>query len=386
MELGKVRVSCQTKNFHKYSKKNNWLVIFTLSLHRKTSKTISISENPMKKILTWVAVMSVLACHAQENALIDLTLQARGDYQRVYDDGEAVKDDCGFKGQYLNLIIKGEINEKFSYSYRQRLNKISKTSFFEATDWLHLDYKPIEDVVLSGGKQVVAIGGYEYDRAPIDLYYCSEFWNNVPCYEWGASASYSFNKGRDNLMFQFCESPFRSFYSNADMYAYNLQWTGNHGLWSTLWSVNLMEWRQGRFINYIALGNEFNFTPRLRLQLDVMNRASSHQTFLFKDCSVMAELAYRPVPKLNLFGKFTYDVNRSGTAADMLVHDGTELKSVGAGLEFFPIRGKMDVRLHANYSYAWGTNTNLYGVMQDRQSYVSVGATWSMNLLNWRKK
>lgn len=340
----------------------------------------------MKKNLSLaVLAVTVMGMQAQDKALIDLTVQARGDYQRVYEDGEAIKDDCGFKGQYLNLIIQGDINEHFSYSYRQRLNKISKTPFFEATDWLHLDYKPIDELTLSGGKQVVAIGGYEYDRAPIDLYYCSEFWNNVPCYEWGASVAYAVSKN-DNLMFQFCESPFRSFYEHSDMYAYNLMWLGKHGIWSTLWSVNLMEWKQGRFINYVALGNEFNFTKKLRLQLDWMNRASSHQTFLFKDCSVMAELAYRPIDKLNIFGKYTYDVNRSGTEADLLVQDGTELQSVGVGVEYYPIRKKMDIRLHANYSYAWGNNTNPDGIMHDRQSYFTVGATWSMNLLQWRRK
>lgn len=323
---------------------------------------------------------------AQETTLVELRLEARGDYQRDYVDGESQKDNCGFKGQYLNFVLSGDINEHFSYNYRQRLNKISTTSFFEATDWLYLTYKPTEDMALSGGKQVVMIGGYEYDRAPIDLYYCSEFWNAVPCYAWGASVDYTFNHGRDNLLFQFCESPFRSFYKGSDMYAYDLLWTGKHGVWNALWSLNLVEWKQGRFINYIALGNEFKLNSKLCLQLDYMNRASSHQTFLFKDCSVMAELAYRPTDKLNIFGKYTYDVNRSGTECDLLVHDGTELHSVGLGMEYYPIRKKMDIRLHANYSYAWGSNTNPDGMMLDKQSYISVGATWRMNVLNWRKK
>lgn len=331
-------------------------------------------------------IISALEAFSQNNAIVDLTLQARGDYQRLYNDGEASKDDCGFKGQYLNLILNGEINEHFSYAYRQRLNKISTTPFFEATDWLYLDYKPVQQLTISGGKQAVVIGGYEYDRAPIDLYYCSEFWNIVPCYEWGASVAYDFNQGNDKLLFQFCESPFRSYYTHADMYAYNLMWVGKHGIWNTMWSANMIEWKQGRFINYIAMGNELNFTPRLRLQFDYMNRATSHQQFLFKDCSVMTELAYRPIGKLNIFAKYTYDVNHSGTEADMLVFDGSELQSVGAGIEYYPIRKKMDIRLHANYSYAWGNNTNPDGIMQDRQHYFTIGATWSMNVFQWRRK
>jgi hypothetical protein len=117
-----------------------------------------------------------------------------------------------------------------------------------------------------------------------------------------------------------------------------------------------------------------------------MNRATSHQQFLFKDCSVMTELAYRPIDKLNIFAKYTYDVNHSGTEADMLVFDGSELQSVGAGIEYYPIRKKMDIRLHANYSYAWGNNTNPDGIMQDRQHYFTIGATWSMNVFQWRRK
>ena len=47
--------------------------------------------------------------------------------------------------------------------------------FFNATDWFYVDYKPTEQWTLSAGKQVIDIGGWEYDYAPINLYYCSEF-------------------------------------------------------------------------------------------------------------------------------------------------------------------------------------------------------------------
>ena len=237
-----------------------------------------------------------LACsataHAGDEQLpVNLSLEARGDYQREYVKDKAVKDNCGFKGQFLNLKVSGNIGEYFDYSFRQRLNNTNfNSNFFDATDWLYIDFHPLKQATLSAGKQVVAIGGYEYDRAPIDLYFNSEFWNMVPCYDWGVSASYTFNNNRDNILFQFCESPFRTFYKHVDMYAYNLLWVGRHGMWSSLWSVNLMEWAQGKFINYIALGNRFDFTSKLALELDFMNRASSHQRFLCKNFSIMGEL------------------------------------------------------------------------------------------------
>ena len=334
------------------------------------------------------SALTAIGALAQQSdpAVVALTFQARGDYQRNYVDGKAVKDDCGFKGQYLNMIVQGAVGKQFEYYLRQRLNKSSfDSNFFDATDMLYLTYSPTEHISVSGGKQTVAIGGYEYDRAPIDLYYCSEFWNQVPCYEWGASATYRFSR-RDALMFQFCQSPFRSFYKGTDMYAYNLQWNGTHGLWSTIWSANMMEWRQGRFINYIALGNLFRLGSRFSLELDFMNRASSHQTFLFKDCSVIGELAYRPCATLQLSAKCAYDVNRSGSPADLLVVDGTELTRVGAAVEFMPRIRHLDIRLHAAYCYSWGTNSNPSGTTADRQSFMTVGATWKFNAFKWNTK
>jgi len=322
---------------------------------------------------------------AQDDLPVNLSIEARGDYQRQYIDGITDKDACGFKGQFLNLKVSGSINEHFSYSFRHRLNKTNfNSNFFDATDWLYLNYSPTKNVTFSGGKQVVAIGGYEYDRAPIDLYFCSEFWNFIPCYEWGVSAGYNFNNGKDNLMFQFCQSPFRSYYTHVDMYAYNLMWIGKHGIWSTLWSANMMEWAQGKFINYIALGNRFDLGSKFAVELDFMNRASSHQKFLFKNCSLMGEVQFMPSKKVKVFAKATYDINRSGNNSDLLVCDGSELTRVGAGVEYYPL-SNYDIRLHAFGSYCWGTNSNPEGWNVDKLTYVGVGITWKMQILPWNK-
>ena len=66
----------------------------------------------------------------------------------------------------------------------------------------------------------------------------------------------------------------------------------------------MMEYEPSKFISYIALGNRFNMGP-VTLELDLMNRAASHQTYFFKDCSVMANLIYGVIPMLNIYGKVT---------------------------------------------------------------------------------
>ncbi|MBQ2400128.1 MAG: porin, partial [Muribaculaceae bacterium] len=211
----------------------------------------------MKKGLCLLAMAASSMMLWAQNDIVDLKIEVRADYQREYNDGHSIEENCGFRGKYLNMAISGNINDHFSYSWRHRFNKMigsNGSSFFDATDWVWLAYN-INNFEVSAGKQVVGIGGYEYDRAPIDLYFCSEFWNNVACYQFGVSGAYSFNEGKDKLMFQFCQSPFRTI--NPDMYAYNLMWYGNHGIFSSIYSVNMMEYAPGRFINYISLGNKF---------------------------------------------------------------------------------------------------------------------------------
>ncbi len=336
-------------------------------------------------LLCGILIAGSVVAQEHDKPSVDLIIEARGDYQRDYVDGQSIKDNSGFKGQFLNLIVKSKLNRHFSFFFRHRMNQTNfDANFFDATDWLEITYAPTSRLTIAGGKEGIAIGGYEYDRVPIDLYFCSEFWNAVPCYAWGATVGYKLSDN-DQLSFQFCESPFRGFYKNADMYAYNLFWTGTHGLWSTIWSVNMIEWRQGRFINYIALGNEFRLGPKFTLQLDYMNRASSGQKF-FKDCSVIGELTYRPINRLHLTAKCAYDVNRSGTDHDLLVHNGTELTRVGAVVEYLPPVRNFDIRLHAAYCYSWGTNTNPDGFTQDRQSFFTLGATWKLNITDLFRK
>jgi hypothetical protein len=315
---------------------------------------------------------------------ISLNTDVRIDYQREYTDGHTDDANTGFKGKYLNFRLDGQFNKYLSFSYRQRMNKFSSdATFFDATDWVYLTYRPDDRWQLSAGKQVVGVGGFEYDRAPIDIYRASEFWNNVACYQMGASVGYNLTP-RDMLNFQVCESPFH-YAGNSNMYAYNLQWFGNHGWFQSIYSFNVMEYAAGKYITYIALGNKFNI-GKASLELDLMNRASNHQTYLFKDCSVMAELSYQVSNPVKLFGKFTYDVNKSGNGSDLLVLDGTDMKMVGAGVEYHPLKtAKHDVRLHAFCFYSFGTNSNPSGTLQDKMTMVDIGIKWRFDILNNKK-
>lgn len=322
--------------------------------------------------------------NADAESIFKLEMSARADWQLVGYDGRTDDSQTGFRGKYLMTRIDGKIVKGLTYSWRQRFNKFSSdASFFDATDWIYLDYQ-ISGFDLSAGKQVVNIGGWEYDRHPIDIMAASVFWNNINCYQFGVSAGYKFKSG-DKLTFQVTESPFWT-KSNRNMYAYNLMWTAKHGCFSPIYSLNMVEYAKGRYISYIALGNRFDLGP-VEIEFDFMNRANGHGTYFFKDVSLMGDVAWNFAPRWAVRGKITYDVNKSGQDCDMLVYNGTELTMAGGDIEFYPLLKKRhSLRLHAGCWYSWGTNTNTADMMQSKTLFVSAGLTWHGDLLNIKCK
>ncbi len=337
-----------------------------------------------KKALGWLiaAAITTPSIQAQDiNPTVNLSVETRIDYNAEFLDGDVIDANTGFKGRYLNIQMSGDINNHFSYSYRQRLNKAhSDQSFFDATDWLYLSYMPNANWRIAAGKEVVGIGGYEYDRAPINLYRNSEYWYNIACYQMGVSGAYITNSGKDTFTAQVCESPFRDG-SSSNLYAYNLMWNGAHNRFNTIYSINAMELPGDAMIYYIALGNKFNF-GKASLELDLMNRSVQHQAFFFKDYSIMSELSYEISGAVKVFGKYTRDVNDYDRSGDYCVLPGTKMNNIGAGVEYRPLHiNRHDIRFHAFYFYSWGQNGNVDGTLMDKHSVVNVGLTWHMNIL-----
>lgn len=339
------------------------------------------------KILSLAAVLlCVNSAQAQDddrdiNDIFKLGVEARFDYVNEALGGNQVDPATGIKVRYINLRLDGQISEKFTYSWRQRLNKMySAQSFVDNMDWLYLNYQPTKNWGIAAGKQVVMIGGWEYDRAPIDLYFCSEYWNNVVCYQFGASVTYTTNEGNDKLTFQACQSPYDT--RDNDLYAYNLYWMGSHGCYTALHSVNFSEYQRGKYDVYVVLGNRFHFGD-LDIQLDLMNRGVSGKELLFKNFSIMGEVSYLIADRVNIFAKATYDKVGNDYPADLFLFPGTEITRVGGGVEYYPLggRGNRDVRLHAAYAYNFGNNTNPNGTALGKGSYLTVGLTWRIDVV-----
>lgn len=252
------------------------------------------------KSIIALLLLSSTTVMAQETKPVSLQFEARADYQRTNIDGRKIKEESGFRGNVVNIILKGDISPKFSYAFRNRLNGINKDyNFFNSTDWLYLKYKPNKNVAVIAGKYIVMVAGYELLPAPIDCYFLSEFCYNFPCYQWGVVGEFTTNSGNDAFSAQICQSPYQKGYENkagkaAEMYAYNVLWNGRHGFWETYWSANMLEYAPHKFINYISLGNKFHLGDNVQVELDYWNRAASGQGFIGKDCSVIGQVSYQP--------------------------------------------------------------------------------------------
>ena len=310
-----------------------------------------------------------------------LKFEARLDYNH-----DSANDDMsGIKGYIVDLKLEGDLSPRFSYKYRQRLNKpVKDASFFDATDWLYLTYKAHRNISLMAGKWIVAVGGWETEPAPIDIYQISEFCNNYSCYQWGMNVIFNTADNQNQFYLQVCESPFRKQYKAAtgngrEMWAYNALWIGNIDFYHAFHSVNMMEYRPGKYLNFIALGNRFDLGRKVALDFDIQHRASRASDF-FKDYTLSAQIAYRPLSAFRCFAKLSHDRNHTGNVSDVTVFDGTKMTRLGGGVEFFPLKND-NLRLHGHYSYAWGQNANPDGVLRDGQSVVNVGLTWRMHIL-----
>lgn len=340
----------------------------------------------MKKITTALLctlfIFPAILLSQESMPSVNIKMNTRFDYTLKAATEEPLPSLSSFDGKFLNLMIDGRINDRFSYSYRQRLfldGAPNYQNFFRATDWLFLKYQINSNWYLSGGKQVVAIGGFEYDDAPINQYFWSDFWNNVICYQLGATAGYTTDNKNHTIAFQVANSPFTTT-SLQGIYSYNLIWYGKFNKFNTIYSLNRIEYEKNRFINYIALGNKIDF-GKISLEVDFMNRiADEQEADFFSDFTLIGELSCRVNPKLTMFVKGGYDENTSQSSTsdpaeiyDRFVLPGTQHAFVGAGAEYFPIKDKKDVRLHGFVAHN-----------QKSPNYVTfnVGVTWQMNLFN----
>lgn len=312
---------------------------------------------------------------------ISVKFDARFDWQSSFTHNADAKSSyaSNFNGRYIMFMLDGNISPKFSYSLRYRMihpsHENSWRGVFNATDWAQLTYRPTKNWEITAGKMLVFYGSYEFDKNPLDVYMWSGWGGRVGCFQFGVLGKYITNDGRNNILFQINNSPFADPLSLGAMYSYSVQWNGNFGVFNALYSDNLIEYQPGRFINYISLGNQFNFGPAT-IELDYMNRYGARGTNFFGDFSFIGRVKYNVCDQLTIFAKGGLDYNMNEEVVDLLILPGERNVYYGAGLEFYPIKNSKNVRIHA----FWQSGNNNLGI--DGQAWnvhnVGIGFKWRL--------
>lgn len=340
----------------------------------------------MKRLLTLcstllVGALSALAQQKDENTIIDkLYIDTRAIFHEQTLNGEY---SSAFRADHLNLNITGHITPNLDFRIRQRLNKkvFDENNIFNATDFVYVNWQATPRWRFLIGKNAVLIGGYEFDAVPIDVYYYSQFCNNIyQGFTLGASAAYSFAPGQE-LCFQFSNSPLSL--GIEDVYSYNLGWMGSFTPhWKTIWTFNLVEDHNKNLISYIALGNHFQWGDFM-WDIDLINRASFSQKHYFGTDFTLITKVIWSVGKWNFCAKGGFEKNsaenvdpKTGRAYDVVIAPGTRYIYAGAGIEFFPLRNRNTLRLHAVY----------YGDNNIERNNFDLGITWRVDIIKERKK
>lgn len=327
-----------------------------------------------------IALLSVPLTLAAQDDNVSVQIWARGGYRQERVDGRFQSGTGGFSVEHFNLFITGNITPKWSYQYYHHLNKATSVSnFFDAADWASISFCPSDKWEIMGGKQMVELGGWEYYTPPIHLFFCTEFWNQMPLFQWGL-AMYRKLHSDGKIALQISGSPFRTYATDKELYAYSTSWRGQWGYWSWANSTNLFEYTTHQYMHLVVLGNRIE-VGNIRFEADFIHRADLKNYNPFKDFSAVGGLFWNSSERTAVFAKLTYDVNASGEGFDNAVLDGTELLQAGAGVEFWPEGRGMNLRLHLFCSRGIGTNANTStAVVHGNSVLFNVGITWFLSV------
>lgn len=334
---------------------------------------------------------------------LGIEVRADFDYLNNY-AGDTTFSDYGFNGKYFNLHLGGEFGSKFSYYFRQRIIANWGTSrLFDNTDFLYLHCNINDNWGVRFGKEAIAVGGFEYDAAPIDVLYYTKYWGNIYCFQLATSVSYTDNSGNNKLVLQVANSPYVYFTGAGNewkkgLLAYSFMWCGSYEHFGALYSVNMFERERGKFMGQIALGNKINF-DKWSLYVDYFGKVVETKRFL-NDFSVVSRLDIK-LKDVNIFAKGGYEQNKAEdfwtpVQKDILMAPGQSYCFYGVGVEYRPAFYK-NIRLHAyvlnaqtvqdtfdpTAPYPAGEPIWANAVQKSSNINVNVGLSWNVDFLKF---
>ena len=288
-------------------------------------------------------------------------------------------EQAAFNMHQFRIEAKGKVTDWLSYRWRQRLNRCNDGGGFidnlpNSIDLAYLNFSVTDKFSISAGKLCAAYGGIEYDLNPIEIYRYSEMINNMSNFMSGVMFTYDFTPNQQ-LAFQVLDSRNGSiedtYGKNLDAnkvpFVYTLNWNANmfDGAWQTRWSASVMDEVKDKYMYYVALGNQFNFSPKCNMFVDLMSsyegidrkgimtnmfggqeKFNGHNMYNTLYNSLVAKVNWRFQPKWNFFVKGMLESAAIYGGEDGIA-DGNYRTSVGylTGVEYYPMESNLHLFL-----------------------------------------
>ena len=250
-----------------------------------------------------------------------------------------------FGGDGLYLDINGKISPHLSYSLNHRIAApyYGDAAGFDATNWLTLTYE-VGNIGVTMGKDALLVGSFEYDAYDLDSYYDmnSMFYNMLDCWQWGISVAW-YPAEAHSVTLQVANSPLS--YGEPNLFSYAAAWRGEMGFYESYWTANMWQYDENSFVKALNLGNRF-YIGDFTVDAEFMTRAYGDIRLPDEFTAILA-----PSYETDSFRYFA-KVGTETPSAIFGYEDvtGRNYCFYGLGLEYFPIKGERNLRVHAAYS------------------------------------
>ena len=384
----------------------------------------------MKKIFSFLLVLivaSVAFAQESEKTLFERVskIEKKQDYFNLYlnmhgafdtkfnYDGVNGFNQGAFYMRQFRIEATGRVNDWLWYRWRQRLNRGNVGDNMIDNLPTSIDYAAIgvrfnKNISLFAGKQCVAYGGFEYDANPIEIYQYSEMIENMSNFMTGVTLTYDFNPNQQ-LALQILDSRNGSQESTYGAglpisrlpLVYTLNWNANmfNNKWQTRYSASAMEEVKGKYLYFLALGNQFNFSEKCNMYFDIMSSLeqvdrkgiitnmcggqaafNGHNASNAMYNSLVAKVNYRFLPKWNLFAKGMYEL-ASVVKAEGALTVGNYRTSVGyiGGIEYYPMESNLHFYLaFIGQSHMFTDRAKNFGKSNYNTQRVSLGMIYKL--------
>ncbi|MCQ2153553.1 MAG: hypothetical protein MJY44_03125 [Bacteroidales bacterium] len=332
----------------------------------------------LKKITSILSFIlsTALLCGAADSTAVkskiitEAGLNAKIDWAGLWNGGVFDRDASGLGASVLLARLGGRITDNFTFYTRLRLSKSAlgydgkdPDRFLPWIDKLYLAYS-VGDWTFRAGKNISQLGGFEIAKAPHDTYFTSSAVSSLVSYIWGLEIEKRLGEGNDVLTLQLGQSEYRN-RENPNLYGAYLSYFGTHGFYSNLSSISVSAIPGGGAAGAIVLGNRFHIPGNFLVDIDFYHRSTKNALF-FKDWSLMGEIRWTsPKGFIDLILRGDYDYCCKDISTFTFLAPGTSALTLGGGVEYYPVKGNRQIRIHAIYRHRPGDNC------------LDIGFTWN---------